>query len=284
MRAIVLTCDRYSAFRNHMILRYTKAWPNHPFCFRIPFQSTEDSVLISDVPHEFVNTSLNIKDCVLSLLDGIDDDEWIYWCIDDKYPIKIDTHVFSAVYEWILSISDRSISGISLSRAKSQRGSSRINYRDALYPPGVGLVLSRNSYNNIWIHQFLRVKVIRHLFENFPSHSFKPKEMDTFHRQIPLPAEHRLFVSRTSYAVFGESTSRGSVTSNCAKSMMDLSIDIPKGVDVSEKEKILGDENRNIGYYIKAAEESILILYYRGSHWFEKIRPSMERVGPRPKR
>ena len=31
-----------------------------------------------------------IKATVLTLLDGLPDDEWIYWCIDDKYPVALD--------------------------------------------------------------------------------------------------------------------------------------------------------------------------------------------------
>jgi len=39
MKAIVLTFDRHRAITQHMILQYKRVWPDHPFCFRIPYQN-----------------------------------------------------------------------------------------------------------------------------------------------------------------------------------------------------------------------------------------------------
>ena len=36
--AIVLTCDRYRPFAEHMIKRYDAVWPTHPFAFHVPYQ------------------------------------------------------------------------------------------------------------------------------------------------------------------------------------------------------------------------------------------------------
>src|SRR5437016_2587497 len=41
MKAIVLTCDRYRAVTEHMILQYEKLWPDHPFVFRVPYQKLQ---------------------------------------------------------------------------------------------------------------------------------------------------------------------------------------------------------------------------------------------------
>jgi hypothetical protein len=240
VKAIVLSCDRYSTFRNHMMLRYSRAWPAHPLVFRIPYQSDPDRQPIAAIAHEFVRTPLHIKACVLALLDGIDDDEWVYWCIDDKYPIDFDVQAFDAIHALTQKISDPTISGLLLCRPTSLFRSSSINYEDALRTHNGEVFLGRSQYKQIWLHQFLRAKVIRTLFNTFPDTPFKPKDMDTFHRQVKLPITHRLFVSRNSHATFGESTTRGIVTANCASSIRDLGLAIPASMITSNESKIIG--------------------------------------------
>jgi hypothetical protein len=39
--------------------------------------------------------------------------------------------------------------------------------------------LRRRNYEQIWLHQFLRVKVIRNLFQNFPDGITSAKLMDS---------------------------------------------------------------------------------------------------------
>jgi hypothetical protein len=69
------------------------------------------------------------------------------------------------------------------------------------------------------VHQFLRVGVIRHLFESFPQVIDFPRRMDRMKDAMQKPADHRLFVSRRNLAVFGESTVRGTLTLNCRRSL-----------------------------------------------------------------
>src|ERR1043166_9179142 len=88
MKAIVLTCDRFRPMTEHMILQYTRLWPTHPFVFRVPYQLVRGS----DTDRvEFRQTSENIRATVLELLSDLGDEEWIYWCIDDKYAIQLVT-------------------------------------------------------------------------------------------------------------------------------------------------------------------------------------------------
>src|SRR5207244_9909158 len=86
IRAIVLTCDRYHVITRHMIYHYDRLWPNHPFVFHIPYQEVggTDTKRIKYFP-----SPPDIKGTVLHLLADIDDEEWIYWCVDDKYPIEL---------------------------------------------------------------------------------------------------------------------------------------------------------------------------------------------------
>src|SRR6187397_1047533 len=38
IKAIVLTCDRFRAITRHLILKYERLWPDHPFIFHVPYQ------------------------------------------------------------------------------------------------------------------------------------------------------------------------------------------------------------------------------------------------------
>ena len=38
IKAIVLTCDRWRAITRHLILKYERLWPDHPFIFHVPYQ------------------------------------------------------------------------------------------------------------------------------------------------------------------------------------------------------------------------------------------------------
>jgi hypothetical protein len=223
-----------------MIMRYGEIWKDHPFQFRIPYQQEMDAGPLSGVSHEFVRTPLDIKQCVLALLEGIDDDQWIYWCIDDKYPMLFDVEVFARCYNCVLGLNDLSIAGISLCRPASLMRPSSLDYTDVIDAPWGEKLIGRSRYKQIWLHQFVRAKVIRKLFEGFPDAPFSPKEMDGFHRQVRLPGDHRLFVARYNHAVFGESTTRGGVTPNCLASLARHGLVPPGDMTVVEKPKIIG--------------------------------------------
>ena len=88
IKAIVLTYDKYHSFAEHMVFCYEKLWPKHPYIFQVPYQQIPPTLPTSKV--QYHRCPLDIKGTVLTLLDGLDDEEMIYWCIDDKYPIKLD--------------------------------------------------------------------------------------------------------------------------------------------------------------------------------------------------
>src|SRR2546429_173300 len=86
IKAIVLTCDRYHVITRHMIYQYDRLWPNHPFVFHIPYQKVGGT---DTKRTKYFPSPSDIKGTVLHLLSEIDDEEWIYWCVDDKYPIQL---------------------------------------------------------------------------------------------------------------------------------------------------------------------------------------------------
>ena len=88
IKAIVLTCDRYRAITEHMIFQYDRLWPDHPFVFHVPYQELGG---LDTERVKYLAAPSDIKGTILHMLSEIDDEQWIYWCVDDKYPIQLVT-------------------------------------------------------------------------------------------------------------------------------------------------------------------------------------------------
>lgn len=223
MKAIVLTYDKYRCLTDHMIGQYQRLWPDNPFTFRIPYQKLAGN---NEGDREYIKCASDIKSTVLALLDGLDDQEWIFWCIDDKYPISLDACSIQSIMGWITDTNDTSADGILYCRPKKLTKAKRLTGKLIKLDNGITL-LERKDYKCIWIHQFLRVKVLRHLFESFPDEIPNAKIMDKLKEQVGKPDDHRLFVTEDTLSVFGESTTRGVITKNCYHSLQKQGLPLP---------------------------------------------------------
>ena len=242
MKAIVLSYDKYSPLVEHMVFSYQKLWPDHSFRFRIPYQKYPEHLTDKyGAAIEPVPSKKGIKDTVQTLIRDLPDDEWVYWCIDDKYLIDLNLKEVIKVANCIKSISDSTICGVSFSRCRGLMKSENLKAKKRLSTGSHKLVLiERKNYSQIWMHQFLRVKVLRTLFETFPDRNFVAKEMDTYIKQVQLPEDQKLYVTSQNMAVFGESTTRGMLTKNCAVSLEKFGLDVPN-MAVSDKEITIGE-------------------------------------------
>ncbi len=249
IKAIVMTCDKYRALTDHMIFKYEQLWPNHPFHFRVPYQELAPTMATDKV--EYKKTPIHIKSTVLTLLDDLDDEELIYWCIDDKYPIKLDVPRIEKIYQWLTKEDASAISGVLFCRCRRMWCSEFLTGQ-AVIDDLKNDYLERKGYQQIWIHQFLRVKVLRYLFESFPDEIPFAKSMDKLKKQVTKPSSHRIFVSRQNLAVFGESTSRGIVTRNCYRSILENGLALPAWcLEPSDKETVIGTLEDNVKDCVK---------------------------------
>jgi len=211
------------------------AWPSHPFTFNVPYQ---DQPLRSPVIVAR-RTPEAIRATVVELLRGFEDDEWIYWCIDDKYPIRLIEQPVAVLTGALLDGAFAEADGLLLCRCRKLLRHEHLLDDTIDGPAGIRL-LRRRDYSQIWIHQFLRTKVLRHLFSSFPEFIPNAKIMDGMKDRIALPADHRLYVVESNLVVFGESTKDGRVTRNCARSFRELGMDLPAGFEPSNVEAIMG--------------------------------------------
>ena len=231
--AIVMTYDRNRVFTNHMIVRYRKIWSDHPFRFHIPYQSLRGK---NSEYQKFVKTSKDIKQTVLTLLEEFDDEEWIYWCIDDKYPISLNIAVYQQTID---SLTNSFIDGILLCRCRRLIESKNVISGDNTL--NTIPIVERRNWHQIWIHQFIRVKVLRHLFHGFDKPIAYAKQMDEMKWSVPKLPEHKLFVSQENFSQFGESTVGGLLTQNCMESLRLENLDIPREYGIHEANIIMGE-------------------------------------------
>ena len=223
MKAIVLTYDRVRAIREHAILKYQQLWPDHPFLFRIPYQT----LLPNPAPdREYVKTPPALKATTLNLLQDLDDEEWVFWCIDDKFPMAFDMPNVNALTAWVQGSVPDSVSAILFCRCCRLLHPEYLTGRRIVDPNG-NVYLERKAYEQIWIPQFLRVKVIRHLFTSFPDEIPGAKLMDGYVRRLAKPASHQLYVTESNLAVFGESTRKGILTAVCYRSFLEQGLPLP---------------------------------------------------------
>lgn len=222
IRAIVLSYDRNRVLTDHMIACYARLWPENPLFFRIPYQLCAG---VPDSRREYVRCSSAIKATVLTLLEGIGDQDWIYWCIDDKYPIRLNIEIFKKIALWIAECDDPIVSGILLCRARRMLDPAYLTGGEIRI--GDDTLLERKSYHQIWIHQFVRAGVIRHMFAQFPDLIEKAADMDRLKDELIKPSSHRLYVTENNQAVFGESTEGGILTTNCLESILEHGMIVP---------------------------------------------------------
>jgi len=224
MKAIVLTFDRHRAITQHLMRQYERLWPDHPFRFRIPYQRLRGP---DSERAEYIETPPEIAATVLRLIEDIDDEEWIYWCSDDKYPIRL---IVEKIKELIIyALATPEISGLLFCRTRVTLDRPELSLlpRRRVTPAG-NVLLERKGWYQIWIHQFLKAKVLRSLFSQLPLEIPSAKALDGLKDQISKPDEYHLFVAEQNFAVFGESTKRGVITRNCLESIRRTDIELPE--------------------------------------------------------
>jgi hypothetical protein len=249
MKAIVLTCDKYIAFAYHTILTYEKRWPNNSFTYRIPYNSTLPEFIQARYGNkvEFVQTPSPIRDTALKLFEDLPDDEWIYWCMDDRYIVRADYKELQKIHDCVVSIDDPTICSVLAIAARPlfhREQNHKFLDLNSYITTASGLKLyetiftESEVFKETWRPQFIRVKWLRNLFQSFPDYKFSAKEMDSFEKK--KPKGEKFFVPEKNLMVVGESTHRGELTENCASSFKKLGLKIPGDFLLTKKYMLQG--------------------------------------------
>ena len=221
--AVVLSHQRSMPVADHMIGRYEALWPGHPFVFRLPAGPAAD--LVADRRPGLVETVAipggdgrgRIRATALGLLDGLDDDEWVYWCIDDKYPVRIDVGRMDRVVGALAGVVDPAVAALCPTRPGS-RHVGRLDLPER-HVVGGSSFARRVSWERIWLHQFARVGLIRSLMDPMPDELPAAQVMDDLIAVRRPPTGRSVWMVERSLLVVGESTRGGMMMGNCAASI-----------------------------------------------------------------
>jgi hypothetical protein len=258
MKAIVLTYDKYHPLADHMIHCYMNLWPDNPFIFRIPYQRYPNQLKDKyGGKLELIKSKKDIKNTILWLIEDMNDNDWILWCMDDYYPIELNTHKIAEIYNWINNIDDHTVSNILYTYEMSDWQYTQNNIMPKKY-----MIKDNNNnkyyrirnYKMIWFHQFMRVKVLKYMFDNMPDNISVAKDMDEFKNKLALPDSYRRYVCSKRYAIIGESTNRGKLTQNCMLSMKKYGLKIPEYFGFLNQEIFRGSdryEKSKVYYYAR---------------------------------
>ena len=212
-----------------MIAQYEKLWPSNLFTFRIPWNVTYPETIDSQFHDktELINTDIKFKETFHGLTQDLDDNEWVYWCIDDKYPIHIEEHKANKVFNFVKSISDPNIINVSFHFVRQIKSSANRMQREGsgreVRFEGLRFIEHKSFINN-WLHQFFRVKALREFWSNIKEpDQYQAKQMDYDVQPltgISLTLDHNM-------CTYGESTDKGSITKNCEDNCIENNIAIP---------------------------------------------------------
>ncbi len=192
-----------------MICRYDYIWPNHPFEFIVPFQKL--NVLRKSKKHFYVKTPSGICDTVLELIKDMADEEWIYWAMDDRYLADVDPSYMEKIIGFIDSTESHGVDGVCPIRIRDLLKNS-IDLDNPVYT-SFGKAFNRTDWEQIWLHQFLKVKVLRFFFTELSTVLDGPaKDMDRLKRDIRM--DYNLLVTEKTHVAFWETLSRGKAHKN----------------------------------------------------------------------
>ena len=166
MRAIVLTFDKQIGLAELTYKKYMELWSDCPFTFRIAYND-KDNIPNSLKNKENVNmvkTAVDIRSTMAGLLEGIPDDEWIYWCIDDRYPIYIDTDSMQSVYDFTQSEEAADLNSIKLLNWKERHLKHRNSPRIGGNIFNFQIWRKKHHFWGFWHHRFAKAKTLRFIF------------------------------------------------------------------------------------------------------------------------
>jgi len=228
MHAIVLSFDQQIGFAELVYKKYMKLWPECPFTFRVPFNNPKTAL----VPYfqaqnnvELIRTPPDIRRTMFNLLKNIPDEEWVYWCIDDRYPMSIKKSEINQVCQLVPNL-PKQINRVKLFRWKE-------NLRGEYKVGGVTFFKqNRGDVWGFWHHSFVRASVLKAAFltKSIPP-KYKIKHVNVALAKDPKVASGSLsntIVTTDNLITFGEPCVQGCLTQNGVKELQRYNCLMPK--------------------------------------------------------
>ena len=225
MKAITLSVDRNRPFLLNMYQSYLEFLPDAKLDFLFPWQSLEPPEGLPQLLGRRLDESF--KASVLGLLDGIPDEEWVYWATDDRYLVAADAGIFRAVQDGVAAGDFDDFESVMLDNPSRLRGKV---IPDQMTVGSGDLQISfdiRMDLLKIWQHQFVRTGLLRAIFHAMPDEMGQAKEMDQVVRSFEKTRDFHRAQPAISHLKFAESMSRGIPTKDAMQAISRRNIYFP---------------------------------------------------------
>jgi len=220
MRALILTYDARVQLAELVIKSYNKLWPGHPLRFIVPFNQHKPS-FARNPNVRLVKTQKHVKPTMQKLLQGIHDEEFIFWAFDDIYPKELSAEYMQDIYNYLTN-NKVNFDCVRLLSANKPKLLSRPSIKI-----GEMSFHSHFTKNGFWIHQFIKAKILKKLFllKELPQ-NYKIRYLDRKNKFTLV--DHSMYIPIRSIGKFGETTRHDVLTKNAADDMSALGIPLPR--------------------------------------------------------
>lgn len=229
MKAIVLTFDKQAGFAELTYKKYMTLWENCPLEFLIPVNNKEEyqsyDFFKSCNNVELIESKSDIRSTMKTLLSGINDDDWVYWCIDDRFPTEIiDKDLLNNLFREIESGKLDHLNGLKLFRWHED-----ISEETMLLANNIFHVQRPKGLFGFWLHSFVKAKVLRKIFLSDQLNKiYKISDITTyFHNKPQIDVFQKTVIPQNNIILMGEPCIEGEITVNGYKELKENSCPIP---------------------------------------------------------
>ena len=160
MKALILTYDRQIGLADLVIRSYAKLWPDNPFEYLVPLNDpAAGGVLVQGAPVRFVASPSPVRETMAALLGEVRDDEWVFWAIDDRYPVWLDAGRLSRLADDITRGAFDAFNGVRLLHWREELEGELVDT-----PHGPFRRLRPDGTYGFWHHHFVRAGLLRRSF------------------------------------------------------------------------------------------------------------------------
>lgn len=231
MKALLLTYDRQVGLAELVVKSYLRLWNGCPFQFLVPRnddRSPHFEFLIAQKNVTIVPTPISIRSTMSALLERADDEEWIYWCIDDRYPIEIDQRRIEMVFDFIASGAAGHLNAIKL-----------IHWKETANPEGKDIEIGDRQFRfqvpysawGFWHHHFLRAKVLKEIFVASEKNAIAdtPWALNEYFHKLPFIEVFKSIVFPVGEPIvqYGETLVQGLLLANACEALVRHDCPVP---------------------------------------------------------
>lgn len=207
IKAIILTYDQQIGFAELVYKKYMELWPNCPFIFKVPFNNKNKCRSYNFFKEknntELIKSDVNIQKTMSILLKEFNEEEWIYWCIDDRYPIKIDVSILDGLSSLIKNNQLDNYNAVKLYNNCSLTNKEVNIFNNKFF------IQKPKSMFGFWNHHFCKTKYIKYFFfNNYNKCLIKENGNKLFHNMNYVSMLENILVSKDNKIEFREPKTR----------------------------------------------------------------------------